>query len=83
MKFWRRNDIAPFALNGFNKNGRHFLGRDTPFKKIFTNPIDAGSAATRILPVMIRTAVTIGVRDMGHPRDKRGEPFFMNRFAGC
>jgi hypothetical protein len=83
MKFWRRDNIATFALNGLNKNGCHFFGRDTPFKEVFTDPIDTGSTATGILPVMIRTAVTIGVRNMGHPRDEWVKSLFVNYFAGC
>jgi hypothetical protein len=71
MKLWRRDHVAAFALNGFDKDGGHFLGRDTPFKEIFTNPIHTGSAATGILLMMIRTAVTIGIRNVGDPRDKR------------
>src|SRR3972149_5352138 len=81
MKFRRGNDIPPFALNGFKKNSRHFLGRDTPLKEIFSNPTDTGSAATGILPMMIRTAVAIGVRNMGDPGDERGKPPFVDHFA--
>jgi hypothetical protein len=83
MKFWRRDDIAAFALNGLYKDGSHFLRRNAPFEEVFTNPFDTGDAATGILLMMIRTAVTIGIRNMGHPRDERGEPLFMNYFAGC
>jgi hypothetical protein len=83
MKFWRRNDITAFSLNGFNKDGSHLLWRDTPLEEVFTDPIDTGSTATGILQMMIRTAVTIGIRDMGHPRNERGEPFLVNHFARC
>src|SRR5512139_463990 len=82
MKFWRRHDIAAFTLDRFNKDGRHLLRRKTPFEEIFTNPLNTGSTTTGILLMMIRTAVTIGIRNMSDPRDKRGEPLFMNHFAG-
>jgi hypothetical protein len=71
MKFWWRHHIATFALNGFNEDGSHFLRRNAPFKEVFTNPIHTGNTATRILLMMIRTAVTIRIGDMSHPRDKR------------
>jgi hypothetical protein len=83
MKFWRRHHIAPFALNGFNEDGSHFLRGNAPFEEVFTNPFDTGNAATGILLMMIRTAVTIGIRNMSHPGDKRRESLFMNHFAGC
>jgi hypothetical protein len=70
-------------LDGFYKDGRHLLRRKAPFEEVFTNPFNTGSAATGILLMMIRTAVTIGIRDMGDPGDKRGESLFMNHFAGC
>jgi hypothetical protein len=69
MKLGWGDNVASLALNGFDKDGRHFLRRDTPFKEVFTNPIDTGSAATRILAVMIRTTVAISIRDMGYPGD--------------
>jgi hypothetical protein len=83
MEFWWRHDIAAFTLDRFNKDGRHLLRRKTPFKEVFTNPFNTGSAATGILLMMIRTAVTISIRNMGDPGDKWGESLFMNYFAGC
>jgi hypothetical protein len=83
MKFWGRYHIAPFALNGFNEDGSHFLRRNAPFKEVFTNPIHAGNTATRILLMMIRAAITIGIRDMSHSRDKWRESLLVNHFTGC
>jgi hypothetical protein len=83
MKFWRRDYIASFTLNGLNENGRYFLRGDTSFKEVFPNPIHTGNTATRILPLMIRAAIAIGIRDMSHPGDQRREPFLVNHFAGC
>jgi hypothetical protein len=83
MKFWWRHHIASFALNGLNEDGGHFLRRYTPFEKVFTNPINTGNTATRIFLMMIWTAITIRIGDMGHPGDKWGKPPFVNYFASC
>jgi hypothetical protein len=83
MKFWRRNNIAPFALNRFDKDGSHFLRRDAPLEEVFTNPINTGNTTTGILLMMIRTTVAISIRDMSDPWNERRESLFVYRFAGC
>jgi hypothetical protein len=82
MEFRRRDDIAALSLNGFDENGGHFLRRDAPLEEILSDPIDTGSAATGVLPMVIRATIAVGVRNMGDPGDEWIKSPLVNHFAG-
>ncbi len=76
---WR--DVTTFALNRFDKNGGNIIGRDHFCKILIFQHVYAIQIAGRISEV-VRTAITITVRNMGNARQKRREMLALLHFAG-